>query len=78
MRLANFAIDDIFFDRAPTFYPQLGRVLLRGVGVDGRELNRWLEIDAMRPIYAHHTASRRGSGLRSDTAPAPVVTASLD
>lgn len=75
VRMSNFAIDDVFFNAEPAFYPQIGRVLLRGVDVDGTKSNRWLEIEALGSIYAHRVAERRAPAFGSETAPAPVLAA---
>lgn len=51
-RLHSFANDDIFFDRQPSFYPGLGKALLRGVTVDGTEVSRWLHLADLAPLVA--------------------------
>ena len=44
VQLVHFASDDTLFDRAPTFYPSIGKALLRGVTADGTASNRWLPL----------------------------------
>ena len=43
--------EEAFFNRVPTFFPSMGKVLLRGVDRSGGESNRWLE---MEPLKAFH------------------------
>lgn len=76
--MSNFAIDDVFFNGEPVFYPQIGRVLLRGVDLGGQDSSRWVDVEPMRTLYAQHVARRDADGARPAPAAAPVLTASLD
>lgn len=65
-RLHSFANDDVFFDRQPSFYPGLGKALLRGVTLEGDEVGRWLPLERLPQLLSATSAP-----------PAPVVAARI-
>lgn len=61
--LRNFAHDHIFFNGKPQFFPHLGKALLKGITVDGRQANRWMELTPLKELYAEAAAGEAPASL---------------
>ena len=49
--LQHYARDNTYFFEVPKLYPEIGRVLLAGVDVDGNPSSRWLLLEALQTVY---------------------------
>ncbi len=49
--LRHYARDDVYFFQVPKLYPQIGRVLLTGIDVDGNRSSRWILLEPLKTVY---------------------------
>ena len=48
VNLHHFARDNIFFNQAPKVHAGMGKVLLKGIQVNGKQASRWLELEPLK------------------------------